>query len=82
MIEEKNSLHNYLDLRGIACPTNYIRSCLAIEDLNDQETIIIDLDKGEPYLMVQNGLSECGHKIKIISDNEQWVRLSVLCCVK
>ncbi len=82
MIEETSSLHHYLDLRGIPCPSNYIRSCLAIEELNYQESIIIDLDKGEPYLMVKNGLLEAGHNIKTISDNKNWLRLSVTCCAK
>ena len=45
-------------------------------------SIVIDLDKGEPYLMVKNGLLEAGHNIQTILDNENWLRLCVTCCAK
>ena len=35
---------------------------------NENECLTIDLDKGEPYKMVNNGLSQAGHDIKIILD--------------
>ena len=77
MIEE-----NYLDLRGIPCPVNYIRASLAIEELNEQDLLTIDLDKGEPYMMVSNGLSNTGHEFKIILDDDSWVRILVNGCAK
>ncbi len=82
MIKENYDLDNYLDLRGIPCPINYIRSSLAIEELHENECLTIDLDKGEPYQMVTNGLSQAGHDIKILLEVDNWVRLLIICCVK
>ncbi len=82
MIEANRSSNNYLDLRGIPCPSNFIRSSLAIEELNANESLIIDLDKGEPYQMVFEGLSNAGHTVKTLLNDEKFVKLLVVCCGK
>ena len=82
MIKSNSAFDHYLDLRGIPCPINYVRSSLAIEELNENECLVIDLDKGDPYQMVNNGLSQAGHDIKLILDGDNWVRLMIVCCVK
>ena len=80
--ENLYSQANYLDLRGIPCPVNHIRSSLAIEELSEKDFLTIDLDKGEPYMMVSNGLSTAGHEFKIILDDDSWVRILVNGCAK
>ena len=82
MSEDISSSENYLNLRGTPCPINYIRSCLALEELQPNESMTIDLDKGEPFQMVWDGLFKDGHEINIILDTENWVRLLVVCCDK
>ena len=82
MIEEKAFSENHLNLRGTPCPVNYIRSSLALEELNSKESITIDLDKGEPFEMVSDGLFKDGHEIKVIIDTDDWVRILVVCCDK
>ena len=72
----------YIDLRGTPCPVNFIRCCLAIEDLSPSDSLEIDLDKGEPEEMVFNGLQEEGHSVKIVHKDSTWVRLKVECGVR
>ena len=73
---------NYIDLRGTPCPNNYIRCCLALESINENEHLNVDLDKGEPQAMVLSGLQQDGHDIQIIREESNWVRLLVISCGK
>ncbi len=53
-----------LDLRGTACPVNFIRARLALETLPSGGWLRIDLDGGEPELMVAEGLRSEGHLVQ------------------
>ncbi|KGG13374.1 MULTISPECIES: sulfurtransferase TusA family protein [Prochlorococcus] len=77
-MSKKYSLNfEYLDLRGVPCPVNYIRSSLAAEKITPNHFLKIDLDKGEPEKMVLSGLREAGFHVKIISDTSSWLTLKV-----
>ena len=41
-----------LNLRGTPCPLNFIRTKLALEKLAPGESLTVDLDGGEPDLLV------------------------------
>ncbi|WP_233130078.1 sulfurtransferase TusA family protein [Synechococcus sp. 1G10] len=56
-----------LDLRGTPCPLNFIRSRLALETIAAGEWLQLDLDTGEPELMVAEGLRQEGHRVERIS---------------
>ncbi len=73
----KESLFQYLDLRGVPCPLNYIRCSLALENLGSEEYLKIDIDKGEPEETILSGLSKAGHKIKIISQQKDSLTLTI-----
>ena len=45
-----------LNLRGTPCPLNFIRTKLALEKLAPGESLMVDLDGGEPDLLVSEGL--------------------------
>ena len=49
------SSNNEIDLRGTPCPLNFVRVSLALEKLDSKERLHVDLDRGEPELMVING---------------------------
>ena len=66
-----------LDLRGTPCPTNFVRCCLALEKLNNKELLQVDLDRGEPEEMVLEGLKKEGHDIKILVEENDWIRLLI-----
>ncbi|MEI6208508.1 MAG: sulfurtransferase TusA family protein [Desulfuromonadales bacterium] len=52
-----------IDLRGISCPTNFVKAKLALEDLDDGTTARILLDDGEPVKNVPRSLKADGHKL-------------------
>jgi TusA-related sulfurtransferase len=52
-----------IDLRGISCPTNFVKAKLALEDLDDGTVARILLDDGEPVKNVPRSLKADGHKL-------------------
>lgn len=52
-----------LDLRGTPCPLNFIRTKLTLEKLRPGDWLQVDLDGGEPELMVSEGLRGEGHGV-------------------
>jgi len=52
-----------LDLLGVCCPMNFVRSKLAIEKISARERLEILLDDGEPIVNVTRSLKDEGHTI-------------------
>ena len=74
---EKNiSTDHYLDLRGFVCPVNFVKCCIALENLSLNEFLKVDLDRGESETSVINGLQEKGYKVNIL--NKDSLKVSLL----
>ena len=67
-----------LDLRGTPCPVNFVRCRLALEKLTFNETLEVDIDKGEPEEMVRLGLKNEGYNIKVLFEKDHWLRLLII----
>lgn len=52
-----------IDLRGVSCPTNFVKAKLALEDADDGTVLQILLDDGEPVKNVPRSLKADGHKL-------------------
>ena len=75
---EKNILtEHYLDLCGLVCPVNFVKCCLALENLSLNEVLQVDLDTGESEKSVIDGLQEKGYKIKILNKDSKKVTLII-----
>ncbi len=75
---EKNILtDHYLDLRGLACPLNFVKCCLALENLSVGQALKVDLDLGEAETSVINGLQEKGFNLKILNKDSKMVSLMI-----
>lgn len=61
-MEEKIPVAN-LDLRGVVCPTNFVKAKLKLEEMNIGEVLEIIIDAGEPIANVPRSIKEEGHKI-------------------
>ena len=61
-MEERNPVAN-LDLRGVVCPTNFVKTKLKLEELNSGEVLEIIIDEGEPMANVPRSIKDEGHKI-------------------
>ena len=73
----KTFADHYLDLRGFACPINFVKCCLALEKMLSKEVLKVDLDIGESENTVIEGLQEKGYKVDILSKNAKWVSLLI-----
>ncbi len=75
---EKNILNDYyLDLCGLACPVNFVKCCLALENLSLNQVLKVDLDIGESETSVIDGLEEKGYKVKILNRDSKKVTLII-----
>ena len=75
---EKNILiDHYLDLRGLSCPTNFIKCCLALENLSVNEVLKVDLDTGEAEASVIEGLQEKGYMVDILNKDSKKVSIII-----
>ena len=75
---EKNIfIDHYLDLRGLACPINFVKCCLALESLPLNEVLKVDLDIGEAETSVIDGLQEKGFKVNILNKDSKMVSLII-----
>ena len=76
-MNHQDALVQYLDLRGIPCPLNFVRCNLAVENLKSNQILKIDLDRGEPEESVISGLSQSGHSVEIINQNDNNITLII-----
>ena len=75
---DKNILNDhYLDLRGLECPVNFVRCCLALENLSLNEVLKVDLDIGEAETSVIEGLKDKGYKFIISKKDSQMISLII-----
>ncbi len=72
-------MQKYINLRGAPCPINFVKCQLALEKLDDNQTLQVDLDRGEPEEMVIPGLKEQGYIIQIVFFKSNWLRFIVYC---
>ena len=75
---EKNRLiDHYLDLRGFVCPVNFVKCCLALENLPLNQVLKVDLDIGEAETTVMEGLKDKGYKVKISKKDLKMISLII-----
>ncbi len=52
-----------LDLRGVACPMNFVKTRLFLDKLATGDLVRVLLDGGEPVESVKNSVTADGHAI-------------------
>lgn len=52
-----------LDLRGVVCPINFVKTKLKLEEMDAGQVLEVILDSGEPIANVPRSIKEEGHKI-------------------
>ena len=63
-----------LDLRGVPCPLNWVRTRLALEELSPGAELLVRLDPGEPRESVSRSAREDGHDVDARDDVVRIVR--------
>ncbi|MGK9475652.1 sulfurtransferase TusA family protein [Melioribacter sp. OK-6-Me] len=74
MKTELNTSTHILDLSGVACPINYLKAKLKLEEIQAGEYLEIILDDGQPIKNVPLSLQQDGHEItkKEKFNENQW----------
>ncbi len=52
-----------LDLKGVLCPINFVKTKLKIEEMETGQVLEVILDDGEPMRNVPRSVKAEGHKI-------------------
>ncbi len=77
MVEKNIFIDHYLDLCGLSCPVNFVKCCLALENLSSKDILKVDIDLGEAETNVIDGLKEKGYKVKILTKDSKKVTLII-----
>ena len=63
-----------LDLTGVPCPMNWVRTKLALEGMAAGKRLEVRLDPGEPLESVPRSAREDGHDVSVQGDVATIVR--------
>ena len=68
---------NFIDLRGVSCPLNFVKAKLAIERIGSGEVIEFYLDDGEPIVNVTRSLKDEGHQVLLVTPEMNYFKVMV-----
>jgi sulfite reductase (ferredoxin) len=66
-----------LDLRGVACPMNFVRAKIQLEQIDTGKTLDILLDAGEPARSVPASFADQGEEVVSVTNEQTHYRVSV-----
>ena len=62
-MNEKVTAQSELDLRGVICPYNFVKTKLKLDTMQSGEVLAVILDDGEPVKNVPQSVENEGHTI-------------------
>lgn len=75
--DEKIVPDDRVDLRGVLCPINFVKTKLKLEMMDSGQVLEVMLDDGEPMRSVPRSVKEEGHKIIKVESAEGAYRLLI-----
>ncbi|HBA89076.1 MAG TPA: sulfurtransferase TusA family protein [Geobacter sp.] len=66
-----------IDLRGVTCPTNFVKAKLELEEIETGTTVEFLLDDGEPVKNVPRSLKAEGHKLLGLKETDGYYVLTI-----
>lgn len=66
-----------LDLQGVACPLNFVKTKLALAALAAGDLLEVILDEGEAILHVPRSVKEKGHQVVQVENLGQTFRVVI-----
>ncbi|MBQ7563292.1 MAG: sulfurtransferase TusA family protein [Lachnospiraceae bacterium] len=67
---DEYTIDERVDITDVTCPVTFVKAKVAIEELDEGQTLLIHLNGGEPLENVPRSLKEEGHKVLKLTDNE------------
>lgn len=62
-MSQEGAPHARLDLRGVICPYNFVKTKLRLETMSPGQVLEVFLDDGEPIRNVPQSVENEGHSI-------------------
>lgn len=59
-----------VDITDVVCPVTFVKTKVALEELEDGEILQVHLNDGEPVQNVPRSVKDEGHQILKLVDNE------------
>ena len=59
-----------VDITDVVCPVTFVKTKVALEELDDGQILSVHMNDGEPVQNVPRSVKEEGHKILKLIDNE------------
>ncbi|MBF8266423.1 MAG: sulfurtransferase TusA family protein [Dehalococcoidia bacterium] len=69
--------NGFLDLRGVACPMNWVRTKMVLEEMEIGQKLEVVLDDGEPIRNVPRSLKDEGHKLLKVTPDGSCFRIVI-----
>ena len=60
---------DFIDITDVVCPITFVKTKVAIEDLDDGQILEVKINGGEPIENVPRSLKDEGHKVLDLIDN-------------
>jgi sulfite reductase (ferredoxin) len=76
-VEQAQSIRNVVDLRGVACPLNFVKAKLELEKIAVGEVLELLLDDGEPVRNAPASFAEQGQEIIEIKNKDDHFSVKV-----
>ena len=73
----ENVADEKIDLRGVLCPINFVKTKLKLEMMDDGQILEIILDDGEPMRNVPRSVKEEGHKVVGVEKTDDGYKIFV-----
>ncbi len=67
----------FVDLKAVPCPLNVVKCKLALEKLTKEDILLVDLDRGEPEIMVKRTLEKMGYIVRTVKETKDWIRFTI-----
>lgn len=69
-----------LDLRGVVCPYNYVKTKLKLEEMDIGQVLRVTIDDGEPVRNVPRSVTDEGHHVLKIEPHDGHHRVTIRKC--
>jgi len=73
----REEVRKTLDIRGVACPMNYVKVLMALEDLKPGEWLEVTLDAGKALVDIPRSAKEDGHKVTKVTPADDGYRVTI-----
>lgn len=74
---EEIKIDQSIDLRGVSCPLNYVKTKLKLEEMGVGQVLEVLLNDGESIVNVPRSAKEDGHKILKIEQIQGYFKVFV-----